>query len=139
QPQQMPQQGYNPPIPQIIPQQASTGIPQVQYRNEPSATIVVQSQPAATVSTATRPVAQDRFFILSIVMTILCCICGGWWALILTIPAIFLANAARGDDAKGNHALAAKKGQMALWLNIIAIMFYGLILVIIVAGNAASS
>ncbi|KAL5487021.1 hypothetical protein EMCRGX_G019576 [Ephydatia muelleri] len=104
-----------------------------------STTNVVVVQPAAVTTTTVVHKVGDHFYTLSIVMTILCCVCGGWWALLCTLPAITLASAAKTDDANGNTAAATQKGHIALGLNIAAIVLYFVVFIIIVAASAASN
>ena len=53
--------------------------------------VVITQQPTAVVSGSRNGDASDNFFILSIVLSVLCCVCGSWVALCCTIPAIFYA------------------------------------------------
>ena len=52
--------------------------------------VVISAQPAVATTVVHRPVG-DHFMILSVVMTILCVMCGGVLALLCTIPALVLA------------------------------------------------
>ena len=52
--------------------------------------VVVQQQPSTVYTTTVRPVG-DNFLTLAVVLTILCCLCGTWYSLLCTIPAIIFA------------------------------------------------
>ncbi|KAL5487004.1 hypothetical protein EMCRGX_G019556 [Ephydatia muelleri] len=125
-----PQQGY-------YPQQGF--VPPPQYTAGAQQQFAVVAQPAAVTSTTViRPIG-DHFLTLSIVMAVLCCVCGGWWTLAFTLPAIALASSAKTDDANGNTAAATQKGRIALGLNIAAIVVYIVVFIIIVAVSASNA
>lgn len=56
---------------------------------------MVQQQPTAPTTTVLRPVG-DNYLTLSIVLTILCCVCTGLSSLICTLPAVFFAKQVYG-------------------------------------------
>ena len=119
------QPGYNTPPPSYYPQatqQASNTV------------VVVQSQPKVTTAVFT-PVG-DYYYTISVVLTFLCFFCGSWWSLCCTIPAIFVASAARDAAARGDLDGARRSGQTALGLNIAAVVFYVVIWALII-GLAA--
>lgn len=58
-----------------------------------STTNVAVVQPAAVTTTAVTRCVGDHYYNLSILMAILCCVCGGWWTLLCTLPAIAMASA----------------------------------------------
>ncbi|KAL5487000.1 hypothetical protein EMCRGX_G019552 [Ephydatia muelleri] len=129
-----PQQGYYPQQGYVPPPQYTAGAQQQQ-----STTNVVVVQPAAVTSTTVIRPTGDHFLTLSIVMAVLCCVCGGWWTLAFTLPAIALASSAKTDDANGNTAAATQKGRIALGLNIAAVVVYLAILIIIIAVSATNA
>lgn len=54
--------------------------------------MVISAQPYVATTVVQRPTG-DHYAILSLVMTLLCWICGGWMSLLCTLPAIVLALA----------------------------------------------
>lgn len=54
--------------------------------------VVVQAQPTVSTQVIRSSRTGDYFLTLSMVMTVLCCIFGGWWSLMFTIPAVVLAG-----------------------------------------------
>ncbi|KAL5499973.1 hypothetical protein EMCRGX_G011452, partial [Ephydatia muelleri] len=75
--------------------------------------VVISAQPsAATTVTVVQSPTGDHYMTLSLVMTIICVMCGGWTSLLCTIPAIMLASLAKNDDAAGNAAAAKKRATL---------------------------
>eukprot|EP00731_Ephydatia_muelleri_P008912 Em0004g1250a len=105
-----------------------------------AAVVVIKAQPrAATVTNVTKGrSAGDHFYTLSLVMTIICSVFGGFWGLMCTIPALFLAISAKTDAAQGRTSSAKTKGYIALGLNITAILSYLGILILVIAVGATS-
>ena len=68
--------------------------------------VVVNAQPTVATTTVVHTSTGDYFLTLSIVMTVLCCICGGWWNLLCTISAVAIASAVR--RAVFNHCMQNK-------------------------------
>ena len=58
-------------------------------------------------------------------------------SLLCTLPAIVLALAAKNDDAAGNTAAAKTKGHIALALNIFAVLFHLVIIIIAIVTPIA--
>eukprot|EP00731_Ephydatia_muelleri_P011908 Em0006g802a len=118
-------------------------IPPLQYpqgqpfqQQQSSNVVVISAQPSAVTSTVVHRPTGDHYMTLSLVMTIICVMCGGWTSLICTIPAIMLASLAKNDDAAGNVAAAKTKGYIALALNIIAVLFHIVAIIAIVTPIA---
>lgn len=101
--------------------------------------MVVQSQPQYAVNTRVYRPTGDYNLTFSVVLTVICCVCGGWWSLLCTVPAIVIASAARNDDAAGNISAARSKGNIALALNIFAIVLYIIAAIIVIASAVAST
>eukprot|EP00731_Ephydatia_muelleri_P007534 Em0003g1782a len=116
---------FNPPpyYPQATPQQQMG-----------STIIVVHRQPTVATTVITR--VGDYYFITSIVLSFICFFCFSWWSLCCTIPAIFAAISARDAAARGDLEGARRSGQMALGLNIVAVVFFIIIWAVII-GLAA--
>ena len=55
--------------------------------------VVVGGQPSAATTTVVHRSTGDHFLTVSVVLTILCVVCGGWGSLLCTIPAIVVASA----------------------------------------------
>ncbi|XP_003385428.1 PREDICTED: uncharacterized protein LOC100639982 [Amphimedon queenslandica] len=133
-PQPQPGYGYAPAAP----------VPQQQSSNN---VVVVNSQPTPAIVTTIRPVG-DHFLTLSIVLTIVCFICGAWHALLCTIPAIIFSTMARDAEARGDMDSAQTNSRLSLGCNIGGIVsnVAGIVILIIViaievsaASSAASS
>ncbi|KAL5502986.1 hypothetical protein EMCRGX_G009857 [Ephydatia muelleri] len=74
-----------------------------------------------------RPVyesAGDHYLGLSIFLTVLCICCGSWPSLLCTIPAALFACEAQEDETKGNFEGVRKNRQLAIGLNLIAILSF---------------
>ncbi|KAL5499959.1 hypothetical protein EMCRGX_G011435, partial [Ephydatia muelleri] len=98
--------------------------------------VVISAQPSAATTTVVHRPTGDHYMSLSLVMTIICVMCGGWVSLMCTIPAIMLASMAKNDDAAGNAAAAKTKGNIALALNIIAVLFHIMLIIAIITPFA---
>ena len=94
--------------------------------------VVVQQQPTAVYTQTAVHASGDNFLTLSIVLTILCFLCGTWYSLLCTIPAIFLASAARDAERSGDLVGARQKRNAALICNIIACVWWVVAFLIIV-------
>ncbi|KAL5499965.1 hypothetical protein EMCRGX_G011442 [Ephydatia muelleri] len=140
--------GYTPPA-QPMPGYGQYGydgfqpIPPPQYpqgqpfqQQQSSNVVVINAQPSAVTSTVVHRPTGDHYMSLSLVMTIICVMCGGWTSLMCTIPAIMLASLAKNDDAAGNAAAAKTKANIALALNIIAVLFHIVAIIAIVTPFA---
>ena len=57
--------------------------------------LVVHEQPTISTQAVSYGRTGDYFLTLSVIMTAVCCIFGGWWNLVLTIPAVVLAGSVR--------------------------------------------
>ena len=66
--------------------------------------VVINAQPSAATTVVHHPVG-DHYMTLSIVLTVICVMCGGWWSLLCTIPAIILATVVSMDLAMGGSEL----------------------------------
>ncbi|XP_065898749.1 cell death-inducing p53-target protein 1 homolog isoform X2 [Dysidea avara] len=119
-----PPQGYSPQPPQ--PQQQTT-----------SNVVVVTGQPQVTSTVVHVSSSVPDYTILSIVMTILC-IFFNCFALVCTIPAIFLAVQAKEEAARGEQDIALQHARIALYLNIGAIVSWVVIWIIWIAIAAAT-
>eukprot|EP00731_Ephydatia_muelleri_P006824 Em0003g1072a len=86
--------------------------------------VVVQPQPTVSMQPITYGRTGDYFLTLSIVMSGLCCIFGGWWNLLFTIPAVMLAGSAKSDASHGRTTSAQQKSKIALGLNVLAVLLY---------------
>ncbi|KAL5499979.1 hypothetical protein EMCRGX_G011462, partial [Ephydatia muelleri] len=100
--------------------------------------VVISAQPSAVTTTVVHRPTGDHYMTLSLVMTIICVMLGGWLSLMCTIPAITLAALAKNDDAAGNAAAAKTKGYIALTLNIIAVLFHIVAIIAIVTPIAVA-
>lgn len=99
--------------------------------------VVVQQQPTATAVVTTAVISDiPDYFVLSIVLTILC-IFFNWCALICTIPAIFLSIQSRESAAHGDRVLAIQRSRTALYLDIASIVFTVVVWIIIIAASAS--
>eukprot|EP00731_Ephydatia_muelleri_P011909 Em0006g803a len=122
--------GYQP----IPPPQYPQGQPFQQQQS--SNVVVINAQPSAATTTVVHRPTGDHYMTLSVVMTIICVMCGGWISLMCTIPAIILASLAKNDDAAGNAPAAKTKANIALALNIIAVLFHIVAIIAIVTPFA---
>ena len=113
------------------------------------------NQPTAATTTVVRPTG-DYYLTLSVVLTVICCLCGTWYSLFCTIPAIVMATSvssinvfqlhvfisfflqARDAAARGDLEGAKSKGRTALILNIVACIWWVVALIIIVASVASA-
>eukprot|EP00731_Ephydatia_muelleri_P011912 Em0006g806a len=118
----------------IPPPQYPQGQPFQQQQS--SNVVVIDAQPSAATTTVVHRPTGDHYMTLSVVMTIICVMCGGWTSLMCTIPAIMFASLAKNDDAAGNAAAAKTKGYIALTLNIIAVLFHFALIIAIVTPFA---
>eukprot|EP00731_Ephydatia_muelleri_P006646 Em0003g894a len=109
-------------------QQASTNV------------VVVQPQPTVSMQPLSYGRTGDYFFTLSMVMTGLCCVFGGWWNLLLTIPALILAGSAKSDASHGRTTSARQKSFIALGLNVLAVLLYivGVAIIIALSSDGVS-
>ena len=90
--------------------------------------VVVQQQPTFTTIRSV-PVG-DHYRTFSIIVCILCCLFGSPFTLCCTLPAIFTALQARDAERLGDHAYAADKDRVTITLNVVAIIFGFVILVL---------
>ena len=58
---------------------------------------MIVSQPAPVVATTVVRPAGDYYLTLSIVLTVICLLCGTWYSLFCTIPAIIIAASVSFD------------------------------------------
>ena len=126
--------GYPPPQAGYQPQPQAPPPPYVGgYQTVPKQqnTVVVTQQPTAVIYTRQYG-SGDHYLLLSIIMSILCFVCGSWWALLCTIPAIFYAINAQQAEARGNIISMEKNRCTALFLNIIGVVVGVIIWIIIV-------
>ncbi|KAL5503404.1 hypothetical protein EMCRGX_G010348 [Ephydatia muelleri] len=93
-------------------------------------TNVVIVQPRSTAPVHTK--VGDYGYTLSIVLTVICFLCGSWCSLCLSIPAIFVASSARDAAARGDLLGAKRKGHIANSLNAGAVIAFVLLWVMIV-------
>ncbi|XP_019850399.1 PREDICTED: uncharacterized protein LOC109581065 [Amphimedon queenslandica] len=89
--------------------------PQKQTSNS---AIVVSSQPTPTIATNIRRDVGDHYLALSIVLTVLCFICGPWVALFCTASAIAFSIQARDAEARGDIEGAQRNSRLSLGCNI---------------------
>lgn len=66
----------------------------------------------------------DFHMTLSIVLTVLCEITGGWLCLVCTVSAIILSESAKRDSLNGNITSATRKMKGVCCLNITAVIAY---------------
>ena len=65
--------------------------------------VVIRAQPPTATTTVVQRPTGDHYMTLSIVLTVICLMCGGWWSLLCTIPAIIFALAV-STYMNGMHA-----------------------------------
>ncbi|KAL5479844.1 hypothetical protein EMCRGX_G023433 [Ephydatia muelleri] len=86
--------------------------------------MVVQQQPTSVpISTAVRTSSGDNYLTLSVLMTFLVLIIGGWPSLFCTISALLISYNAKDDEKRGNIAAARTKANISLGLNSAAVVF----------------
>ena len=86
--------------------------------------MVVQQQPTPVpISTAVQTSSGDNYLTLSVLMTFLVLIIGGWPSLLCTISALLISYSAKDEEKRGNIAAARTKANMSLGLNIAAVLF----------------
>ncbi|KAL5479346.1 hypothetical protein EMCRGX_G022859 [Ephydatia muelleri] len=110
------------------------GNPHQQYVQDPVkmayATLPTQPYPTSftpqiyggNVLTTPQQVGDD-YLTLSVLMTFLVLIIGGWPSLLCTIPALLISYNAKEDEKRGNIAAARTKANISLGLNITAVVF----------------
>eukprot|EP00731_Ephydatia_muelleri_P004927 Em0002g1103a len=87
-----------------------------------SAIILVQPTPVP-ISLPDRPTSGDNYLTLSVLMTFLVLLVGGWPSLLCTISALFVSLNAKEEEKRGNIAAARAKANISLGLNIAAVVF----------------
>eukprot|EP00731_Ephydatia_muelleri_P019850 Em0012g675a len=97
---------------------------------------VVISQPPSYVVHADRYTHGDHYFMLSIILSIICFCCGSWLSLLCTIPAIVFAAAAQDAEIRGDSDAERKNSVCAITLNIIAIFSFMILWFILIAVMA---
>ena len=108
--------------------------------------MVIQQQPTSVpISTAVRTSSGDNYLTMSVLMTFLVLIIGGWPSLLCTISALMISynvsnslhailyhfenhfsilpHQAKDDEKRGNIAAARTKANISLGLNIAAVVF----------------
>ncbi|KAL5505867.1 hypothetical protein EMCRGX_G007404 [Ephydatia muelleri] len=86
--------------------------------------MLVQQQPTPVpISSAVRPTSGDNYLTLSVVMTFLVLLVGGWPSLLCTISALLVSYNAKEEEKRGNIAAARAKANISLGLNIAAVVF----------------
>ena len=108
--------------------------------------MVIQQQPTSIpISTAVRTSSGDNYLTMSVLMTFLVLIIGGWPSLLCTISALMISynvsnslhailyhfenhfsilpHQAKDDEKRGNIAAARTKANISLGLNIAAVVF----------------
>ena len=76
--------------------------------------------------------SRDYYFTLSTIMTFLCCVSGGFLSTILSIAAMLVSLSAKEYYLSGDKKCAEKKGRIALFLNILAILLAIIVDIIII-------
>eukprot|EP00731_Ephydatia_muelleri_P004949 Em0002g1125a len=84
--------------------------------------ILVQPTPVPICSSV-RPTSGDNYLTLSVLMTFLVLLVGGWPSLLCTISALLVSFNAKEEEKRGNIAAARTKTNISLGLNIAAVMF----------------
>eukprot|EP00731_Ephydatia_muelleri_P036033 Em0193g6a len=84
--------------------------------------ILVQPTPVP-ISLPDRPTSGDNYLTLSVLMTFLVLLVGGWPSLLCTISALFVSLNAKEEEKRGNIAAARAKANISLGLNIAAVVF----------------
>eukprot|EP00731_Ephydatia_muelleri_P025159 Em0017g242a len=86
--------------------------------------MVIQQQPTSVpISTAVQTSSGDNYLTMSVLMTFLVLIIGGWPSLLCTISALMISYNAKDDEKRGNIAAARTKANISLGLNIAAVVF----------------
>eukprot|EP00731_Ephydatia_muelleri_P036029 Em0193g2a len=86
--------------------------------------MLVQQQPTPVpISSAVRPTSGDNYLTLSVLMTFLVLLVGGWPSLLCTISALLVSFNAKEEEKRGNIAAARAKANISLGLNIAAVVF----------------
>lgn len=90
---------------------------------QPPPIVVVQQQPTALpANVVNRPSREGNYLTLSVVMTILVLVLGGWPSFLCTVPALLLSFIGKSDERQGNIASARAKANIALGLNVAAVV-----------------
>eukprot|EP00731_Ephydatia_muelleri_P004972 Em0002g1148a len=84
--------------------------------------ILVQPTPVP-ISSSVRPTSGDNYLTLSVLMTFLVLLVGGWPSLLCTISALLVSFNAKEEEKRGNIAAARTKANISLGLNIAAVVF----------------
>ena len=93
--------------------------------------IVVVSEPTDSTILLDQHVEQEDYYLtMSVVMTVLCCIFGGWPSLVISAIAICVSQTAQDAATAGDTACARKRAKISLILNIFSIIVYIITLVI---------
>ncbi|KAL5502860.1 hypothetical protein EMCRGX_G009702 [Ephydatia muelleri] len=106
------------------PQPGVSQYPPTAQQQASRSVLVVHEQPTISTQAVSYGRTGDYFLTLSVIMTAVCCIFGGWWNLVLTIPAVVLAGSARSDASHGRTTSALLKSRIALGLNVLAVILY---------------
>ena len=93
--------------------------------------VLVQQQPTA-VYTRTVRASGDNFLTLSVFMTMICFLCGTWYSLLCTVPAIIFASAAKEAESRGDLAKARQKRNAAIFCNVQACVWWVTITLILI-------
>ncbi|KAL5505835.1 hypothetical protein EMCRGX_G007347 [Ephydatia muelleri] len=89
--------------------------------------ILVQPTPVIRISLPVRPTSGDNYLTLSVLMTFLVLLVGGWPSLSCTISALFVSFNAKEEEKRGNIAAARTRANISLGLNIAAIVFVAVV------------
>eukprot|EP00731_Ephydatia_muelleri_P006655 Em0003g903a len=118
------------------PQPGVSQYPPTAQQQASRSVLVVHEQPTISTQAVSYGRTGDYFLTLSVIMTAVCCIFGGWWNLVLTIPAVVLAGSARSDASHGRTTSALLKSKIALGLNVLAVILYivAIMLAMVLAG-----
>ncbi|KAL5505857.1 hypothetical protein EMCRGX_G007388 [Ephydatia muelleri] len=84
--------------------------------------ILVQLTPVP-INSPVRPTSGDNYLTLSVLMTFLVLLVGGWPSLSCTISALYISFDAKKEQKRGNIAAARAKANISLGLNITAVVF----------------
>eukprot|EP00731_Ephydatia_muelleri_P025356 Em0017g439a len=105
----------------------------------------VQWQPPSPVTTTTlgQHFTGENCVSLSITMTLVALILGGWPSLVCTVSALVIAYSGRDDERRGNTVSARSKANVSLGLNVAAVIFaivvWAAVVAIAVSASAPSA
>ncbi|XP_019853489.1 PREDICTED: uncharacterized protein LOC109582885 [Amphimedon queenslandica] len=112
---------------------------QGQGAQQTAPTVIVVSQPPGATQVVQHQPVGDYYYTLSILMTMLCVMCGFWPLLFCTIAALIFSVSARDSAAQGDQKGAQNKGIISLILNIAAVVTYFALITAIVIYAAVIS